>query len=195
VLFIDIDDLKTINDTLGHTAGDDLLLTAAQRLLSAVAPYDVVGRCGGDEFVTLVFGEVTSGELQDMVGRVRLELATPMSADATSGAIHPASALSTFTKTISGRPRRSCAMPTGRCMKPSAHAAGGAIEGTMRYLIRSAEMKKVVGARRRRAPGRTTARADRAPRICPAWRPPRADAAAEGAGGRLVSGAVVNFTP
>jgi diguanylate cyclase (GGDEF)-like protein len=88
VLFIDIDDLKTINDTLGHTAGDDLLLTAAQRPLSAVAPYDVVGRFGGDEFVTLVFGEVTSGELQDMVGRVRLELATPMSADATSGAIH-----------------------------------------------------------------------------------------------------------
>lgn len=88
VLFIDIDDLKTINDTLGHTAGDDLLLTAAQRLLRAVAPDDVVGRFGGDEFVILVFGEATSGELQDMVGRVRLELATPMSTDATSGVVH-----------------------------------------------------------------------------------------------------------
>ena len=61
---------------------------AAQRLLRAVAPDDVVGRFGGYEFVILVFGEVTTGELQDMVGRVRLELATPMSTDATSGAFH-----------------------------------------------------------------------------------------------------------
>ena len=62
MLFIDIDDLKTINDTLGHTAGDDdLLLTAAQRLLRAVAPYVVVGCFGGDEFVILVFGDATSG--------------------------------------------------------------------------------------------------------------------------------------
>jgi diguanylate cyclase (GGDEF)-like protein len=88
VLFIDIDDLKTINDTLGHTAGDDLLRAAAPRLLRAVAPDDVVGRFGGDEFVILVFGEATSRELQDLVGRVRLELGSPMSADATSGAIH-----------------------------------------------------------------------------------------------------------
>jgi diguanylate cyclase (GGDEF)-like protein len=88
VLFIDVDNLKTMNDTLGHTAGDDLLRAAAQRLLRAVAPDDVVGRFGGDGFVILVFGEATSGELQDLVGRVRLELATPMSADATSGAIH-----------------------------------------------------------------------------------------------------------
>jgi diguanylate cyclase (GGDEF)-like protein len=47
-----------------------------------------MGRFAGDEFVILVFSEATSGELQDMVGRVRLELATPMSADATSAAIH-----------------------------------------------------------------------------------------------------------
>jgi diguanylate cyclase (GGDEF)-like protein len=56
---------------LGHTAGDDPLRTAAQRLLRAVAPDDVVGRFGGDQFVILIFGEATSGELQDMVARVR----------------------------------------------------------------------------------------------------------------------------
>ncbi len=87
-LFIDIDDLKTINDTMGHTAGDDLLCTAAQRLLRAVGPDDVVGRFGGDEFVILVFGEAAPNELQDMVDRVRIELATPTATDATSGVVH-----------------------------------------------------------------------------------------------------------
>ena len=51
VLFIDIDELKTTNDTLGHTAGDDLLCATAERLLRAVADADIVGRLGGDEFV------------------------------------------------------------------------------------------------------------------------------------------------
>jgi len=51
-------------------------------------PDDVVGRFAGDEFVLLIYGEATSGELQDLVARVRRELGSPMSADATSGAIH-----------------------------------------------------------------------------------------------------------
>ena len=77
VLFIDIDDLKTTNDTLGHTAGDDLLCATAQRLLRAVADADIVGRLGGDEFVVIVCGDATRRELDDVVARVRVELATP----------------------------------------------------------------------------------------------------------------------
>ena len=77
VLFIDIDDLKTTNDTLGHTAGDVLLCATAQRLLRAVADADIVGRLGGDEFVVLVCGDATRRELDDVVARVRVELATP----------------------------------------------------------------------------------------------------------------------
>jgi diguanylate cyclase (GGDEF)-like protein len=78
VLFIDLDDLKTTNDTLGHTAGDDLLRAAAARLQQAVDPDDVVGRHGGDEFVVLLFGDATRDELEVLVDRLRIELAKPV---------------------------------------------------------------------------------------------------------------------
>jgi diguanylate cyclase (GGDEF)-like protein len=53
VLFLDLDDFKTINDAVGHTVGDDVLQAVAERLLSLVRPGDVVARLGGDEFVLL----------------------------------------------------------------------------------------------------------------------------------------------
>jgi diguanylate cyclase (GGDEF)-like protein len=78
VLFIDLDDLKTTNDTLGHNAGDDLLRAAAARLRQAVGPDDVVGRHGGDEFVVLIYGVGTGGELDSLVDRLRDRLAEPV---------------------------------------------------------------------------------------------------------------------
>jgi diguanylate cyclase (GGDEF)-like protein/PAS domain S-box-containing protein len=78
VMFIDLDDLKTTNDTLGHEAGDDLLQAAAVRLRRAIEPGDVVGRLGGDEFVVLMFGGAKRRNIGGLANRVEDLLAEPL---------------------------------------------------------------------------------------------------------------------
>jgi diguanylate cyclase (GGDEF)-like protein len=70
LLYMDLNDFKTINDTLGHNAGDDALVETAQILLTCVRESDILARVGGDEFAALLvdseveFAQAAPGRLQ-----------------------------------------------------------------------------------------------------------------------------------
>lgn len=72
MLFLDLDKFKQINDTLGHGAGDLLLIDVAQRLRASVRDSDIVARLGGDEFVVVLTGldgPATVGQVADKISR------------------------------------------------------------------------------------------------------------------------------
>jgi diguanylate cyclase (GGDEF)-like protein/PAS domain S-box-containing protein len=78
VLFLDFDRFKVINDSLGHGAGDELLVTLARRIQSLLRPPDVVARLGGDEFAILVENLHSDQDVIDLAERLQRALRQPI---------------------------------------------------------------------------------------------------------------------
>lgn len=74
VLFIDMDNFKTINDTLGHSAGDQLIRDTGKSISRCVRSIDTVSRLGGDEFVVILFSPDNQEHVSNIVKRINSEL-------------------------------------------------------------------------------------------------------------------------
>ena len=80
-LFIDLDDFKSVNDTLGHAAGDSYIRAVAHRLEASLRGADTVGRLGGDEFLVLVEDRSGGGAAEQVAERIMSLLADPIVID------------------------------------------------------------------------------------------------------------------
>jgi len=78
VLFVDLDDFKTVNDTAGHAAGDELLAGVTERLLSATRGTDSVARLGGDEFGILLSQIERAEDVDTVAARINTAIRRPM---------------------------------------------------------------------------------------------------------------------
>ncbi|WP_373430658.1 putative bifunctional diguanylate cyclase/phosphodiesterase [Streptomyces sp. B3I8] len=87
VLFIDLDGFKAVNDTIGHQAGDELLVQAARRLQDSLRQGDTAARLGGDEFAALITGDGTRDHaarerhIEELADRLRVGLSQPYTID------------------------------------------------------------------------------------------------------------------
>jgi diguanylate cyclase (GGDEF)-like protein/PAS domain S-box-containing protein len=77
VLFVDLDDFKVVNDTMGHETGDELLVAVGERLARVLRPHDTAARLGGDEFAVLITDANTPDDVEQIADRVIAALEEP----------------------------------------------------------------------------------------------------------------------
>ncbi|MFC7529644.1 putative bifunctional diguanylate cyclase/phosphodiesterase [Actinoplanes sp. GCM10030250] len=91
VLFVDLDDFKEVNDTLGHAVGDQLLLTVAQRISAVIGAGSTAARMGGDEFAVLVEQSDSADAAEDLAALLLAALAQPIEVTGPDGTVHQVS--------------------------------------------------------------------------------------------------------
>ena len=122
VLMIDSDNLKTVNDTLGHEAGNELLRHLARCIQGELRYTDVSARYGGDEFIVLLPETPLKGAL-DVADRIRRKIVdSPLVACAARGSTRPSASASPASPPTAAAWTRSWRRPTGRCTRPSRRA-------------------------------------------------------------------------
>lgn len=78
LLYLDLDDFKAVNDSLGHAAGDQLLRTVAERINACMRPGDLAARMGGDEFAVLLSGLTNMSDVERVADRISAQVRLPV---------------------------------------------------------------------------------------------------------------------
>ncbi len=130
VVVLDLDGFKAVNDSLGHGAGDELLIEMARRLGTCVRGEDTVARLGGDDFAILLESLADETDAGRVTERIREALAAPVllrADDGESAEIFPSASMGVVTSSLARRkgPRSCSSAPTLRCLVRSALVAVG----------------------------------------------------------------------
>nr|BFE71479.1 hypothetical protein GCM10020092_047800 [Actinoplanes digitatis] len=88
VLFIDLDDFKGVNDTLGHAVGDQLLIAIGERITNAIGASNMAARMGGDEFAILIEDATDPAAAEEVAERIVLALSEPVEVSDGLGGTH-----------------------------------------------------------------------------------------------------------
>ncbi|MCA0318806.1 MAG: EAL domain-containing protein [Proteobacteria bacterium] len=138
VLFLDVDNFKDVNDTLGHSAGDALLVEIARRLQKQLRAGDIVSRLGGDEFV-VILNDCEAAHASAVADRILAALAQPIEIDAMALPVSASIGISLFPE--DGRDREALLKHADTAM----YEAKNAGRGTHRFF--SPEMNRIAQER------------------------------------------------
>ena len=120
VLLLDLDNFKTVNDSLGHGAGDELLVEVARRVRASCRRGDTASRLGGDEFAVLLEDIVGVGEAIQAAGRIAAVLREPFVVSGRETFV--TASIGIAVEHDVARPTRSSETQTSRCTSPSGTA-------------------------------------------------------------------------